>query len=274
MSSRGIASTLKSVNLFGHSCEIVHASFGSEPFDKHVHDEFSIGLILSGVNVFGYRNSLAAADIGSVCVADPGEPHDGGLAGSPWSYVNLFAPAALVDDLLGERGHDAPLATAEPVSRAPELVAAAKSFFRRVALIEEDSDRVDGLVDDVGLELIDRLFVANGVKPLVTPACEDCVAQRALSLIRDVRGVGVSLDILARETGVERYRVVRSVRRALGVTPMAYALHLRAAEAKKLILAGVPIVDAALAAGFSDQAHLTRRMKRLFGVTPGQLKHH
>jgi len=32
----------------------------------------------------------------------------------------------------------------------------------------------------------------------------------------------------------------------------------------------VPLADAAIASGFSDQAHLTRWYKRIYGVTPGK----
>ncbi|MEV4898413.1 helix-turn-helix domain-containing protein [Nonomuraea sp. NPDC055795] len=32
---------------------------------------------------------------------------------------------------------------------------------------------------------------------------------------------------------------------------------------------GLPISDAAIAAGFSDQSHLTRWFTRVYGLTPG-----
>jgi AraC-like DNA-binding protein len=39
-------------------------------------------------------------------------------------------------------------------------------------------------------------------------------------------------------------------------------------RAKVLLGAGLPITSAALAAGFYDQAHLTRHFKRVVGVPP------
>ncbi|WP_246423470.1 helix-turn-helix domain-containing protein [Roseospira goensis] len=36
------------------------------------------------------------------------------------------------------------------------------------------------------------------------------------------------------------------------------------------ILAGESLADAALAAGFSDQSHMTRHFLRAFGMTPGR----
>jgi AraC-like DNA-binding protein len=46
---------------------------------------------------------------------------------------------------------------------------------------------------------------------------------------------------------------------------------VRVAKARELICAGVSLVDVAQAAGFCDQAHLTREFKKIHGVPPGRL---
>jgi AraC-like DNA-binding protein len=45
----------------------------------------------------------------------------------------------------------------------------------------------------------------------------------------------------------------------------------RAKRAVALLAQGVPILDAVEHAGYSDQPHLTRSLKRFFGKTPAQL---
>ena len=257
--------SLAPFTLLGHRCEVMRAAFGSERFDRHVHDVFSIGLVASGANVFSYRQKTVEAPAGTVCVADPGEVHDGGLSGQAWSYTNLFAPAEMIDAVLVETGVGGCAATGIGCVADPRVAGPMSRLF-------------DGLIhgegaeaDEVALETLVNLFTAAGVRPAPPPPPEDAIAVRAIAAIRDARGLDVTLTGLARDAGTDRYRVVRSVHRMLGVTPMAYALHLRVAEAKRMILAGEPIAQAATAAGFSDQAHLTRRMKRVLGVTPGRL---
>ena len=257
--------SLAPLTLLGHRCEVMRAAFGSERFDRHVHDVFSIGLVASGANVFSYRRKTVEAPAGTVCVADPGEMHDGGLSGQAWSYANLFAPMAMIDTLLAETGVGGRAAT-DAGCVADPWVAGSMSRLFDVLAHGEGAD-----ADEVALETLVHLFAVAGVRPAPPPPPEDSIAVRAIEAIRDARGLNVTLPGLARDAGTDRYRVVRSVRRVLGVTPMAYALHLRIAEAKRMILAGEPIAQAATAAGFSDQAHLTRRMKRVFGVTPGRL---
>jgi AraC-like DNA-binding protein len=54
------------------------------------------------------------------------------------------------------------------------------------------------------------------------------------------------------------------------MTPHTYQTQLRVRQAKSLLRTGLPIASAAIAAGFYDQAHLTRHFKRVVGVPPGR----
>jgi AraC-like DNA-binding protein len=46
---------------------------------------------------------------------------------------------------------------------------------------------------------------------------------------------------------------------------------MRLKQAKELLLAGRSIVSVAYEVGFTDQSHLTRRFKQIYGVTPGHI---
>ena len=59
--------------------------------------------------------------------------------------------------------------------------------------------------------------------------------------------------------------------RATGISHAAFTQIERARRATELLRGGAPIVDAAHRAGYFDQAHLTRAVKRLIGKTPGQI---
>ena len=61
----------------------------------------------------------------------------------------------------------------------------------------------------------------------------------------------------------------RAFKRSLGVAPIAYIAGRRVARAQKLMLAtNESLSQIALAAGFYDQAHLTRLFRRHAGTTP------
>jgi AraC-like DNA-binding protein len=59
--------------------------------------------------------------------------------------------------------------------------------------------------------------------------------------------------------------------RATGLTRGAHRQIVRARHVTQLLRSGAAIADAAHDAGYFDQAHLTRSVKRLIGQTPGQI---
>jgi AraC family transcriptional regulator len=78
-----------------------------------------------------------------------------------------------------------------------------------------------------------------------------------------------SIGALAERERVHPVVLARVFRRSYGTTPTEYRRRARARRAAGL-LTGTrrPLVDVALEAGYSDQAHLTRDLKTVLGVTP------
>lgn len=91
---------------------------------------------------------------------------------------------------------------------------------------------------------------------------------RAQRLLQERLQGPVSLDEMARESGLSKFHFVRLFREELGITPHAYAMKLRVARARELLDGGVPAAQVAFECGFADQAHFTRAFKREVGYTP------
>ncbi len=78
-------------------------------------------------------------------------------------------------------------------------------------------------------------------------------------------------DVLRGETRRRSQRTEqRHVLRATGMTHATIRQIERARHATKL-LRRAPIAEVAYAAGYCDQAHLTRSLKHLIGLTPAQI---
>lgn len=71
-------------------------------------------------------------------------------------------------------------------------------------------------------------------------------------------------------TGLDRYALARQFRRSFGTSPYRYRVMRHLDRARALITAGTPLCEAAIAAGFADQSHLTRHFKRAYGLPPGR----
>jgi AraC-like DNA-binding protein len=97
---------------------------------------------------------------------------------------------------------------------------------------------------------------------------EHPAVSRAVAYLEAAPGP-VSLDALARAVHLSKSHLVRLFRTQVGLPPHAYLLRLRISRACGLLAGGMPIAEAAHAAGFADQSHLTRHFKYYLGLTPG-----
>ncbi|MDF1506423.1 helix-turn-helix transcriptional regulator, partial [Roseisolibacter sp. H3M3-2] len=79
----------------------------------------------------------------------------------------------------------------------------------------------------------------------------------------------LSLAALADAAQLAPARLARAFRAEVGLPPHAYLELVRVEQAKSRLRRGDPIADVAFATGFADQSHLTRRFRRVVGVTPG-----
>ena len=80
----------------------------------------------------------------------------------------------------------------------------------------------------------------------------------------------LSLDDLAAITGLSVWRFATVFRERIGMAPHRYVSLQRVRHAQALLRQGATLASAASESGFCDQSHLSRRFKRLCGMTPGQ----
>ena len=87
-------------------------------------------------------------------------------------------------------------------------------------------------------------------------------------LVRDEAVVAAVQD---RPVDLSPRTVERRVLRATGLTRRAMKAIERAGTAANLLDGGATILDAVARAGYADQSHLTRALRRFMGQTPAQI---
>lgn len=99
---------------------------------------------------------------------------------------------------------------------------------------------------------------------------------RVLKHLRESLAVSddVSLDSLARISGLSRSRFMHVFTEAVGVPIRPYVLWLRLQRGACDLIGGASVTMAAQNAGFSDAAHMTRTFRRMLGLTPTELALH
>lgn len=217
-----------------------------------------------------YRGSTHIHGPGDMIVLNPGEVHGGGPArGSIWQYRSLYPSADLMQRaVLALSGSDKRFPQfAEKVVDDPAVATAIRRA--HIALEEPSSalERETRLFQALGCLIarhaVDRVAVQR-------IASEHRAVQRALDYLRAQPAENVSLEKLACEAGLSPFYFCRVFHQQTGLSPHAYQTLVRVRRAKSLLAKRVPIPQAAVEAGFCDQAHLTRHFKRIYGVTPGR----
>lgn len=102
------------------------------------------------------------------------------------------------------------------------------------------------------------------------------LGKRALQLIRDyvLTHLAEPIEVakLAKLAGRSSFHFSRVFARSVGMTPHRYVVHLRLQAAIEHARNGrTGLAEIAADTGFSDQSHLSRWVRRVYGVAPSQL---
>ena len=249
--------------------ELLEAWFPGHGFDPHRHDTYAIGLTDAGVQAFDYRGAAQTSTPGQVVVLHPDETHDG-RAGTPEGFgyrIVYVAPARIHETARAICGRPCALPfVREPVGANRALAITIETAFR---LLPEPL-AIDGLI----LGLTEALLDAD-------PSCRRAgrpirLDSDAIDRAREFLDAETTRVIRSSEleaiTGLTRYDLARQFRAALGTSPYRYSLMRRLDRARAELRRSRSLADVALAAGFADQAHLSRMFKDAVGVSPARYR--
>ena len=253
----------------GDGVQALQAWFGGRGFDRHRHDTYAIGITDSGVQAFDYRGVAETSLPGQVVVLHPDETHDGRAGtGAGFGYRIVYVvPARIQEAARAIRGGPSSLPfVKEPVTVNPALAAAIAEAFR----LEPEPLATDALVLALTEALLgaDPSCAADARPPRVDPA--------AVGRARHFLDAAIDRVVHSREleavADLTRFELARQFRAALGTSPYRYSLLRRLDGARERLVAGEAPAEAALAAGFADQAHMSRHFKAAFGLSPARYR--
>lgn len=240
--------------------ERIEAWFGGHGYDPHRHDTYSIGRTLAGVQSFHYKGSLCHGLPGNTLVLHPDELHDG-MAGSDagFHYRMAYVDPALIQQVLG--GEPLPYISGG-LSRDPRLFRASETLVQAMDQALDPLEEQDAL-----FELATALRAVAG-KPRGRKRLDYRATERARDFIMAHLQQVITLEMLELASGRERWSLSRDFRVLYGTSPYRFVTLRRLDQCRALLLDGFNLVDAALAAGFHDQSHMTRHFTRSYGVPP------
>jgi AraC-like DNA-binding protein len=239
-------------------------------FPRHSHDRFGVGVIVSGGHRSASGRGVVEARANDAIMVNPGEVHDGSPLderGRAW-HMLYFEPSMLARvamELTGMAAREIELT--RPVVHDPLLT---RLFERLFAVSVRAHSAPDNLLTEEALlallgHLV-RVHAGTSAHPAIAHA--NGPIARAKTRIDDDPAAALTLADLAAEIGLSRFQLLRGFAHEMGLPPHAYRMQRRVALARQSIARGATLADAAAAAGFADQSHMTRAFVRLLGVTP------
>lgn len=249
---------------------LLSARMSDFAYSKHAHEEYSLGVTLSGRQDFFSNGAFHRSAPGNIIVFNPEAAHDGhpgtcdslrykmvyihpeqlqpalAAAGVPRSRDFRIADTLLNDDVL--RTHLLQLSTliecdtVEPLAQESMLY----SLATRIAQLH-------------------RQYVPNQTQQRV-----DSLLLKARDYIHDHLFTPLSLERISHQASLSKYHFLRLFRQQFGMTPHQYVLNCRINRAREALAAGAQLDDVVHDYGFADLSHLNRRFKPVFGMTPRQ----
>jgi AraC family transcriptional regulator len=201
------------------------------------------------------------------------------LQGQP-EVLLIYLQRAMVDALAGEMfGKKAEDVELRPLlgDRDPLLEQLALALLAALRRRERDSNGLyaDSLARMAAMQVLRHHMLRDGAQAAPADDYRDLPPgmRRLRDFIEAALDSDLGLDRLACEAGVSAHTLPRAFLRAFGETPHRYVLQRRLARARELLIAtDMPIVEIALATGFSSQSHLASAFRRRTGVTPGEYR--
>lgn len=242
-------------------------------FPPHLHEQYCIWINSAGGEWLQYKGTTDILEPGGFGIVNPGEIHaNKGVGGRGRRLQTLYIDAEVMNNKaveLGGKGGAAP-GFSRQICRDPELFNLLRMLHHT---LESDADVME--LEVLYTRIVSMLLIRHGDERL--NICgriqgEAGRAARVIEYMSDHLIDNITLQELADISNCTSYHLIRLFKKETGISPHAYLVQKRIETAKRLLSNGSSIVNAAQDAGFTDQAHFTRKFKQSYGITPGEYR--
>lgn len=202
---------------------------------------------------------------GAICIMPEGHRSEWQIT-APFRFVHLYLPDAklraayaLIDDC-GARRMDL-----QDVTFAENSAVAGPLAYLARAAMEGDSFLADTAIAELTGNLPARKIMLKGGLP-------SHLLRRVDEWVEAHLEDSIRLTDLAGLAGLSEFHFHRMFCLSRGMPPHAWITARRVERAKSMLRRATPLIEIALACGFSSQSHLTRMFRKQTGRTPAEYR--
>lgn len=239
-----------------------------QKFPNHFHEYYVIGFIEGGRRHLWCKNQEYEVSAGDLILFNPRDNHYcAPIDGEPLDYRAVNIQSEVMEQAVKE------ITGQQFIPHFTQNVVFHSDITQSVAALYHAI-----LHRSLKLEKEEALFflLEQVIQEFSTPFKEEDVLaqderiQALCGYMEEHFAENITLDDLLSMTPFGKSYLLRSFTKQLGVSPYRYLQTIRLDKSKKFLEQGIPPVEAAAMAGFSDQSHFTHFFKEFIGLTPRQ----
>ncbi|PHR31055.1 MAG: hypothetical protein COA38_08920 [Fluviicola sp.] len=236
--------------------ELKSAMFIDKNFPSHFHQSWSLSYIEYGSENIAFNNSDFLVSKNAIQLIPPYSIHKNwSNKNNAWAYKALYISDDVIKNVAKKINADYSY-----LASLPYFISYSNSEFD----INEAS--IFKIIENLFLDTLNDIhqpyFKKNANEPF-----DDILNYLSLNYNQSI-----TLETLQKEFKVNKFKLQKSFKKNIGLTPLEYLTTIRIENSKKLFYTDVPLVEIALESGFYDQSHFTHSFKKYVGVTPGNYK--
>ncbi|WP_028315060.1 AraC family transcriptional regulator [Desulfatibacillum aliphaticivorans] len=249
--------------------QAVHGLHVTNEFSRHVHDGFSIGIVLEGKRVIDQKGASVVIGPKDVFLINPGEPHACKSEDGKHTYFTICVePEALKSfaSQISEKAQETPYFSCL-AAKDGELNSLIREF---MTLVQKSGSTMEKEASLISILSTAILRYGNDPPELRRISPHVQAVNRTREYIKTHYAENLTLKELAGVACLSPFYFQRLFLENAGISPHDFLIQYRIKKARKMLEQGSSLADAALDVGFADQSHFTRAFKRVTGISPGR----